>query len=126
MRLAMAALVALTVLVAPAVAQQQPVSIFSGKLNTLGYCQITNLAASTAIVTASCATGSVPANFSALDLIVEAQAIRYETNGSAPTAAIGMPLAVGTEKIFVLTNFANLRLIQQVAGAIVNLEFFGP
>lgn len=122
MRLIVAALAALIFLAAlPALAQAPPVAIFSGKVKPLGYCQITNLVASTQL---SACTGGIPTGATTADIIVEAQAIRYRTDGGTPTAAIGQPLAIGTEKIFVLTDLTALRIIAQTVGAIVNVEFF--
>lgn len=107
-----------------AVAQEQPVSVFSGRLRpSLGYCQLTSIAASTQL---SACAGGIPSGAGVADIIVEAQAIRYRTDGSAPTTTVGMPLAVGTEKIFALTDLSQIRVIAQTAGAIVNIEFFAP
>lgn len=52
----------------------------------------------------------------------EAQAVRIRL-GTAPTAAIGYPIAVGeTYETTDVTNLANLQIIAQAAGAIVNME----
>lgn len=53
----------------------------------------------------------------------EVQAVRWRDDGIAPTAAIGMPLAVGA----VLRYDADLNKVQfmeQVAGAIINIAYF--
>ena len=122
MRVSIAALAALLLVgAAPAFAQQPPVSIFSGKVKPLGYCQLTNLAASTQL---SACTGGVPAGSNFVVVIVEAQAIRYRSDGVAPTATVGMPIAVGSMMAFALTNLTALRMIESVAGAIANVEFF--
>lgn len=124
MRIVSAALAALLLSGSLALAQS-PVSIFSGRVNPLGYCQITNLAAATALVTASCSTGSVPAGASSAAVIVEAQAVRYTDDGvTTPTAAIGMPLAVGTLMVFTETNLGTLRFIASTPGSILNVSFY--
>ena len=106
---------------APAFAQQAPVSIFAGKVTPLGYCQLTSLAASTQL---SACTGGIPTGASVADIIVEAQAVRYRDDGTAPTATVGMPLVVGAEKIFVETDLTALRFIESTAGAILSISFY--
>lgn len=86
----------------------------------LGYCQLTSVAASTAL--AACA-GGVPATATVAQLCVEVQAVRYRDDGVAPTAAIGMPAAAGV--CFPISgNLSAIRFIQVTAGAIVNVSFY--
>lgn len=66
----------------------------------------------------------IPAGAVGCQLQCSAQAIRWRDDGTAPTAAIGFPLAVGTPLTFE-GNLAQLRLISQVAGAVVDVRFFG-
>ena len=82
----------------------------------LGYQQIVGLAASTAL--------TVPAGTSYALVIAEAQAVRWRDDGTAPTASVGMPLAVGVEEKFSSSSFASLRFIQQTATANLNVAYY--
>lgn len=55
----------------------------------------------------------------------QTQAIRWRDDGTAPTAAIGYPLAVGSELRYTGQGLANLQFISQTAGAIVNVAVYG-
>lgn len=120
MRIRMAALAAFLFWPVASFAQQ-PADIFAGRLTPLGYCQLTSIAASTQL---SACTGGIPAGAKIADIIVEAQAIRYRSDGTAPTTTVGMPLAVGANKTFTLSDLSQIRVIAQTAGAIVNVEFY--
>lgn len=86
----------------------------------LGYCQLTSMAASTALST--CA-GGVPAGATLAQLCAEAQAVRYRDDGTAPTATVGMPAAAGS--CFSYTgSLSAIRFIQATAGAILNVSFY--
>jgi hypothetical protein len=87
-------------------------------LRSLGYIQITNLAASVGL-------GSIPAGASVVRIIAEAQAVRWRDDGTDPTAAIGMPLAVGVELLYPAAMIGVLEFIEQVAGAKLNVTFYG-
>lgn len=86
----------------------------------LGYCQITSISA--AKLLSSC-SGGIPAGANAVVLEAEAQAIRYRDDGTAPTATVGMPIAVGGT-IFYPGTLSTLRVIEQTSGAIVNVSFY--
>ncbi|MES2367615.1 MAG: hypothetical protein V4563_17195 [Pseudomonadota bacterium] len=97
-------------IITPSVSVAQPV------LTPTGYTQ-TLINASTALVIPPDATMAV--------ISVEVQAARWRDDGVAPSAAIGMPLAVGSE--FVVTGAAELaalRFIGQVAGCLLNASFY--
>jgi hypothetical protein len=53
----------------------------------------------------------------------EAQAVRYRDDGTAPTANVGMPLAVGATIQYEGTISA-LQFIAQTSGGIVNVLFY--
>lgn len=55
----------------------------------------------------------------------QTQAIRWRDDGTAPTAAVGYPLAVGAELRYTGRGISNLQFISQVAGAIVNVVIYG-
>lgn len=58
-------------------------------------------------------------------IVPEAQAVRWRDDGTAPTTAIGQPLAVGAELRYTAHNLANLRFISQSAGALLNVTVYG-
>lgn len=95
----------------------------------LGYAQFaaggvdTSTLVSTATFGGQAAAG-IPNGTTKLLIQCAAQAIRWRDDGTAPTAAVGYPLAVGVDFVFT-GNFANLRLIAQSAGAVVNLVAYG-
>lgn len=68
---------------------------------------------------------TVPAGTSMAILQCEAQAIRWRDDGTNPTAAIGQPLAVGVELRYESSSISALRVISQVAGAVLNVTYYG-
>lgn len=56
-------------------------------------------------------------------ITAEAQAVRYRDDGVAPTATVGMPLAVGVAVEYQGTISA-LQFIAQTSGGIVNVLFY--
>jgi hypothetical protein len=90
--------------------------------DALGYSQITNL---TAAVTLSGAGITIPRGAETLLLQAEAQIVRYRDDGTAPTAAIGMQLIVGTMYEFTISEIANMQFIQATASATLNISFYG-
>lgn len=102
----------------------------------LGYAQFAaaSIDASTLLSSATYGAGGpsnpssvagIPAGAAWVMLIPEAQAIRWRDDGIAPTAAIGMPLAVGVSLILSIQAFTQLRVIGQVANAVLNVAFYG-
>lgn len=116
-RLALAAGLAALALCAPAAAQIGTPGL---QLVPLGYCQLTSVDASTLV--SSC-SGGIPAGATTALIVAEAQAIRYRDDGVAPTATVGMPLAVGVTILYPGTLGA-VRVISQTAGAKVNVLFY--
>lgn len=55
----------------------------------------------------------------------ETQAVRWRDDGIAPTATLGMPLAVGSEVEYRGDDLGKLKLFQQAATAILNIVLFG-
>lgn len=87
-----------------------------GNYTSLGYQQI-------AVTTAQSLT--VPEKCAYIVIIPEAQAIRWRDDGTDPTAAIGYPLAVGQEIRYDSRSSLKFRAIGQVAGAIINVTYYG-
>lgn len=92
----------------------------------LGYAQATvNTATPVGSLTFSGqAAAGIPQGTAFLLVIPEAQAVRYRDDGVDPTAAIGMPLAVGQVLNYDASDFARLRFIAQTAGGIVNITAY--
>lgn len=90
----------------------------------LGYCQLTSLSASTGL--SSC-SGGIPATANAVVLRAEAQALRYRDDLVAPSATVGMPMAVADAAIFYQGRIGNLRFIEQTSGGKLDVSFYkGP
>lgn len=93
---------------------------------SLGYAQSGAVDAATLISSLTFGAGpaGIPAGTQMLLLQPQAQAIRWRDDGIDPTAAIGYPIAVGAELRYT-GQFARLKVISQVAGAIVNCLAYG-
>lgn len=87
----------------------------------VGYQQITVLTASTALTVPNAAGAIIPANFAIVR--PAAQAVRYRADGTAPTAAIGQPVAVGQE-VEIYGNLGAFRFIEQAAGANLDVTYY--
>jgi hypothetical protein len=81
----------------------------------LGYQQITNLTASTAL--------TVPAGATMALIIPELQGVRWRDDGTAPTATVGMPLAAGTSLSYD-GDLKAIRFIQQAATGYLNVSYY--
>lgn len=81
----------------------------------LGYQQLTSLSAATAL--------TVPARATRVVITCEAQAVRYRDDGTAPTASVGMPLAVGVSLTYDATISA-IQIIEQTSGAKCNMLYY--
>lgn len=83
--------------------------------NCLGYQQITSLSAATGL--------TVPRGATLAVIIPEAFAVRWRDDGTAPTSAVGMPLAIAT----VLSydgDLSRVQFIEQSAGAKLNISYY--
>lgn len=87
----------------------------SGTGSPLGYQQITSLATSTAL--------SVPTGATIAVISVEAAGVRYRDDGTAPTAAIGMPLLAGANFTYG-GNLASLRFIAISGSPVLNVSYY--
>jgi hypothetical protein len=81
----------------------------------LGYQQITNLAAAVSL--------TVPRGATLARIQTQAQAVRWRDDQVDPTAAIGMPLAVGVDLLYD-GDLQNIRFIQQAASAVLNVSYY--
>jgi hypothetical protein len=97
----------------------------------LGYAQSAAVDASTLISSLTFATPGIaspaaglPPGAQLLLIQPQTQGIRWRDDGTAPTATVGYPLAVGSELRY--TGAMNaLRVISQTAGAIINVVAYG-
>lgn len=81
----------------------------------LGYQQVTSLAAAASL--------TVPAGATFARIICQAQAVRWRDDKTAPTAAVGMPLAVGTLLEYD-GDLKNIQFIEQAASAALNIAYY--
>ena len=85
----------------------------------LGYCQLTSIVTSTLL--SSCS--GFPTSATRAVFIPEAQAIRYRDDGTAPSATVGQPVAVGVSVDYTGT-LSKVRVISQTSGAKLNVLFY--
>ena len=91
--------------------------------SSLGYQQITSLSsASNLTVPARDKLGNQQQATIAL-ITPEAQAVRWRDDGVAPTASVGMPLAVGVTLQYD-GDLTNIKFIEQVSGAKLNISYY--
>jgi hypothetical protein len=81
----------------------------------MGYQQITSVSAATAL--------TVPAGATLALVIPEAQNVRWRDDAVNPSASVGMPLLVGGALAYD-GNLQNIRFIESVAGAILNVSYY--
>lgn len=84
-----------------------------------GYQQITSLSAAT-LLTIPPACGANP---TLAVITAEAQAVRYRDDGSAPTATVGMPVAIAVAVSYEGT-VSKIQFIEQTGGAKLNVLFY--
>lgn len=84
---------------------------------SLGYQQINDLSTAKGL--------TIPPNTTSAMIIAESQAVRYRDDGTDPTNALGMPLAPGTILVYDSAQFGQLKFIQQVSGAKLNVAYYG-
>jgi hypothetical protein len=90
----------------------------------LGYQQITSLSSATGLTvpTIDPSTGlTVKANFALI--IPEGQAVRWRDDGTNPSSAVGMPLAVGVTLQYD-GDLSRIKFVEQVGGAKLNISYY--
>jgi hypothetical protein len=89
----------------------------------LGYQQITSLSSSTGLtVPTTDSSGNKQQPTFAL-IIAETQGVRWRDDGTAPTASVGMPLAVGVPLQYD-GDLSRIRFIEQTASARLNISYY--
>jgi hypothetical protein len=81
----------------------------------LGYQQVSSLSASSSL--------TIPTGATMALIVPEGQNVRWRDDGTAPTASVGMPLAVG-EAFNYDGDLTRIRFIEQVAGAKLNISYY--
>jgi hypothetical protein len=81
----------------------------------LGYQQITSLSSAQALTVPRGATRALIAPLT--------QTVRWRDDGTAPTASVGMPLAVGVPLQYD-GDLTKIRFIEQVASAKLNISYY--
>lgn len=89
----------------------------------LGYQQITALTASTALTVPIRDVNGLSCRPAIAIITPETQAVRWRDDGVAPTAAIGMPLAVGVTLQYD-GDITKIRFIEQTASAKLNITYY--
>jgi hypothetical protein len=82
---------------------------------SLGYERIGTLTTAQAL--------TVPAGAVSALIVCEAQAVRWRGDGVAPTASVGMPLAVGPHLEY-SGDLSAFKVIEQTAGGKLNVTYF--
>lgn len=95
--------------------RRQGSEFIDGNRIPLGYQQITSLSASQPL--------TVPEGTRFVLLVAETQAVRWRDDGTAPTAAVGVPLAAGDSFMYT-GDPAAIRFIEQTASAKLNISYY--
>lgn len=89
----------------------------------LGYQQITSLGSAVGLTVPQATTGGLAAKPSIAIIVAETAAVRWRDDGVAPTATVGMPLAVGTTLQYD-GDITAIQFIEQTAGAKLNISYY--
>lgn len=85
--------------------------------SALGYQQLT-------IDATTAQTLTVPAGTTLVLISPETQAIRVRDDGTAPTSSVGYPVPVGGEMRYTGKSPTAIKIIGQVASAVVNVLYY--
>jgi hypothetical protein len=89
----------------------------------LGYQQITSLSASTALTVPIRDVNGLSVKPAIALITPETQAVRWRDDGVAPTATVGMPLAVGVTLQYD-GDLTQIRFFEQAASAKLNVVYY--
>jgi len=89
----------------------------------LGYQQITSLSAASSLTVPSVDANGLSARPAIAIIVPETQAVRWRDDGVAPTASVGMPLAVGVTLQYD-GDLTRIQFIEQAAGAKLNISYY--
>lgn len=88
-----------------------------------GYQQIVGLAASTALTVPVRDINGTASTPTVAVIVPETQGVRWRDDGVAPSATVGMPLAVGATLIYD-GDLTKIRFFQQAATATLNVSYY--
>lgn len=88
-----------------------------------GYQQITNLSASVGLTVPVNSPDGLNAKPVFALIIAEGAPVRWRDDGVAPTASVGMPIAVGVPLQYD-GDLSKIRFIQQSASGILNISYY--
>lgn len=89
----------------------------------MGYQQVTSLSSATNLTVPQRTLNGLNAKPVFALIIAEGQAVRWRDDKVAPTASVGMPLAVGIPLQYD-GDITNIQFIEQVSGAILNISYY--
>lgn len=89
----------------------------------MGYQQITSLSASTKLTVPQRDLNGLVGTPRIAIITPESQAVRWRDDNTAPTASVGMPLAVGVTLQYD-GDLSQIKFIQQTASAILNITYY--
>jgi len=89
----------------------------------LGYQQITSLATAVGLTVPTLSPEGLQCSPSVAVIVPEGASIRWRDDGVNPTAAIGMPVSVGSILEYD-GDLTKVRFIQQSAGAVLNVVYY--
>lgn len=89
----------------------------------IGYQQITSMSSAVSLTVPTVDKNGLNQKPTFALIIPEGQAIRWRDDGTAPTASIGMPVAVGIP-IQYDGDLTKIRFIEQTAGAKLNISYY--
>lgn len=89
----------------------------------LGYQQITTISSSTALTVPAVDANGAYQKPTVAVMVAEAQAVRWRDDGTAPSATVGMPLAVGVTFVYD-GDLTKIRFFEQAGGAKLNVTYY--
>jgi hypothetical protein len=112
--------------IVPAWAQTLPQKVWTlqSPMVDLGDYQCTSISIATSLLTCS-GLSAIPAGAVFAVVQVESNAARWHTDGTAPTASVGQPLAVLTPIYFSVNPLSNVQLIPQTSTMTIDVSFYG-
>jgi hypothetical protein len=88
-----------------------------------GYQQITSLSSAASLTVPSVDVNGLSARPTIAIITPETQAVRWRDDGVAPTASVGMPLAVGVTLQYD-GDLTKIQFFEQVASAKLNVSYY--
>jgi hypothetical protein len=89
----------------------------------LGYQQITSLSAAQTLTVPVVDTHGLSCKPAIALIVAETQAVRWRDDGTAPTASVGMPLAVGVSLQYD-GDLTKIQFIEQTGSAKLNISYY--